>query len=227
MVTAHLQTLDFPIADAGPLSRAARSRGYKNFIEVAETVRVLPYGRVQDSQDPLAVFEQHKGTCSSKHRLLAALAQECGHAEVMLMVGLYEMSEANTPGVGPALQTAGLTAILEAHCYLMREGQRYDFTGLSSGAASPFDSLVEERTISPTAPASLKVEYHRSAFSTWAQSRGLDPDRAWAVREKCIELLANTTPNADARDVPASASGSSARAGGRERSTAARSFVII
>ena len=217
MVTAHMQTLDFPIANAGPLSRAARLRGYKSFGEVAEVVRALPYGRVQDSQDALAVLEKHKGTCSSKHRFLAALAQECGHTEVMLMVGLYEMSEASTPGVGPALQTAGLTTILEAHCYLMREGQRYDFTGLSSGAASPFDSLVEERVISPAAPASLKVEYHRSALATWAQSRGLDPNRAWAVREKCIELLANTTPHTDARDVPASASDSAARAGGRER----------
>jgi len=135
----------------------------------------------------------------------------------MLTLGLYEMSEANTPGVGPALQTAGLTAILEAHCYLMREGQRYDFTGLSSGAASPFDSLVEERAILPSAPVSLKAKYHRSALSTWARSRGVDPDRAWAVREKCIELLTNNTPHADAREMPPPAKEHAGRAGCPER----------
>lgn len=196
MVAAHMYPLDFPIADVGPLSRAARSRGCRNFAAVSEVVRSLHYGRVQNAQDLLAVLEEQKGTCSSKHRFLAALAHECGHTDVRLMLGLYEMSEANTPGVGPALLAEGLTAILEAHCYLMRDGQRYDFTGLSSGAASPFDTLVEERAISPTGPASLKAEYHRRAFSSWAWSHGLDPDRAWAVREKCIELLANTTPHA-------------------------------
>lgn len=212
---AHMQTLDFPIADAGPLSRATRSRGYKNFIGVAEAVRALPYGRVRDSQGALAVLEEHKGTCSSKHRFLAALAHECGHTEVVLMLGLYEMSEANTPGVGPALEAAGLTAILEAHCYLMREGQRYDFTGLSSNAASPFDSLIEERTVSPIDPASLKTEYHRGALLTWARNRGLDPDRAWAVREKCIELLSNSRPHTDAGGAAAQVrTAGAARAGG-------------
>jgi hypothetical protein len=217
MVTARMQTLDFPIADAGPLSRATRSRGYRNFVEVAEAVRALPYGRVRDSQDALAVLEEHKGTCSSKHRFLAALAHECGHTEVMLMLGLYEMSEANTPGVGSVLRAEGLTAIPEAHCYLMSDGQRYDFTGLPSGAASPFHSLVEERAVSPIDLASAKAEYHRSALSGWAHARGVDPDRAWAVREKCIELLADSTPHADARELPASASTVGARAGGRGR----------
>jgi hypothetical protein len=62
------------------------------------------------------------------------------------MVGLYEMSEANTPDVGPAL--GELSAIPEAHCYLMFEGRRFDFTGLTGGVASPFDSLIEERVFS-------------------------------------------------------------------------------
>jgi hypothetical protein len=40
---------------------------------------------------------------SLSHQLLAAVAQDCGHSEVQLTVGIYEMSEENTPGVGTVL----------------------------------------------------------------------------------------------------------------------------
>jgi len=217
MSTADANTLDFPIAGAGPLSQACQLRGYRRFAEVAEAVRMMPYGRVRDPQDVLTILQDQKGTCSAKHRFLAALAHECGHTEVLLMLGLYEMSDQNTPGVGPVLQAECLTAVPEAHCYLMREGQRYDFTGLPAGTVSPFASLVEERAISPSDHPSEKAKYHRTALASWAQARGIDAERAWAVREKCIELLAITTPHADARDVSGPASVSGARAGGRER----------
>ena len=197
-----MQMPDFPIVDAGPLSRATGLRGYGTFLDVSEAVRALPYGRVRDPANALAALEEQKGTCSSKHRFLAALAHECGHTEVVLMLGLYEMCEANTPGVGAVLGAEGLSTIPEAHCYLMCDGQRYDFTGLASGAASLFDSLLEERSVSPNESAYTKAAYHRSVLFRWARTHGMDPDRAWAIREKCIELLANNTPRAAAWDTP-------------------------
>lgn len=136
------------------------------------------------------------------------------------MLGLYEMSEENTPGVGLALRSEGLAAVPEAHCYLMNGSQRYDFTGLPTGPRSPLASLTEERTISPGDLPNAKVAFHRAALATWAAARGLDADRVWALRERCIELLVNPTPHTDAREVPAHAEHGGARAGGRERWTA-------
>src|SRR5713101_4597563 len=129
MSVAESQVLDFSIDGTGPLSRDARSRGYRRFAELAETVRSLPYGRPRDSEDVLAVLEEARGTCSSKHRYLSALAHECGHTEVKLMLGLFAMSDNNTPGVGAALRAAGIEAIPEAHCYLMCGERRFDYTG--------------------------------------------------------------------------------------------------
>jgi len=182
------RTLDFRIAGKGVLSRAARGFGCETFAEAAEAVRALPYGRVRDAQDIAAVLAERRGTCSSKHRFLAALAHEHGRTDVKLMLGLYEMSEANTPGIAPAL--ADLTAVPEAHCYLMHEGKRFDFTGLGAGTASPFDTLIEEREVSPADLPAVKVAYHRRAIDSWARARGLDPARVWAIRERCIALLA-------------------------------------
>ena len=217
MITAHAYPLDFPITGTGPLSEGVRSRGYTRFAEVAEEVRALPYGRVRDLESVSAVVDEQKGTCSSKHRYLAALAHENGHPEVTLMLGLYEMSQENTPGVGPALEAAGLAAVPEAHCYLMSGNQRYDFTGLPAGFRSPWEALLDEHAVSPSDLPKVKAAYHRAALAAWANARGLNSDRVWALRERCIELLANTTPHADARDVPPSAESAGARAGGRER----------
>ena len=76
-------SLDFPITGTGALSSAVRA--YGRFAEVAEAVRALPYSRVRDTEKVLAVLDEQKGTCSSKHRFLAALAHECGYTDVKLM----------------------------------------------------------------------------------------------------------------------------------------------
>lgn len=216
MITAYAD-LDFPVAGSGPLSRGALSRGYSRFAQVAEEVRALPYGRVRDLESVSAVVDEQKGTCSSKHRYLAALAHENGHPEVRLMLGLYEMSQDNTPGVGPVLEAEGLAAVPEAHCYLMSGNQRYDFTGLPAGSRSPWEVLIDERAVSPSDLPQVKASYHRAALAAWANARGLDPDRVWGLRERCIELLANTTPHADARTSAVLDQPPSACAGGRER----------
>ena len=202
--------LDFPIGDVGKLSRAVRSRGYRQFAEVAEAIRRLPYGR-PSSEDELSVLDEERGTCSSKHRFLAALAHECGRPEVKLMLGLYSMSEKNTPGVETILRAEGLAAIPEAHCFLMCGERRFDFTGLPFGATAPIESLTDERCVSPGDLRSVKATYHHGALVDWARTRGIDPERAWAIREKCIELLADRTRHL--------ASESEVRAGGRERYT--------
>lgn len=195
-----MQTLDFLIPNAGPISLATKLRGYGSFLAVSEAVRALPYGRVKDPESALATLEEGRGTCSTKHRFLAALAHECGHTGVVLMLGLYEMCEANTPGVGAVLAAAGFSGIPEAHCYLMHDGRRYDFTGLPSGPASVFEALFEERSVSPDELVSTKAAYHRCALTKWARAHGIEPDRAWAIRENCIELLADSTSRTAARD---------------------------
>jgi hypothetical protein len=182
--------LQFRISGSSALCDDVRSRGFESFEHLAEHVRELRYGRTSDAQDPLAVLRQGRGTCSAKHQLLAAVAQDCGHPEVHLTVGIYEMSEENTPGVGTVLNAASLTSIPEAHCYLSIEGERFDFTGLSAGRSSPFAALVAEYTVSPTNLSQIKVELHREAIAAWARDRGISKEAAWAAREACIAALA-------------------------------------
>jgi hypothetical protein len=183
---------DFPICKAGPLCRIVLSRGYSRFWEVAESVKALPYGRPRNAEDAAGLFNERRGTCSTKHRFLAELARECGRLDVKLVLGLYAMCEANTPGVGAVLAEEGLCAIPEAHCYLMCGQQRFDFTGLPAGRVSPFASLSEEQIISPDDLPSAKSAYHRRALAAWSGKQGMAPGRAWAIRERCIAVLARS-----------------------------------
>ena len=182
--------LDFAISGTGQLSSEVRRLGFATFAQIAEHVRMLAYGRVANTGDALAILRCGRGTCSSKHRFLAALAHECGQTDVTLTLGLYEMSERNTPGIGEILAAGRVSAIPEAHCYLTYRGSRYDFTGLTAGSTSPFDSLIEERAVAPDDLPITKERYHRAAVAGWADANGIDRDCAWQLREQCIAELA-------------------------------------
>ena len=171
------------------LCNDVRSLGFESFELLAEHVRKLPYGRTANADERLAVIRQGRGTCSAKHQLLAAIAQDCGHSEVQLTVGIYEMSEENTPGVGTVLNAVSLTSIPEAHCYLSIEGERFDFTGLPAGSLSPFASLLAEYTVSPTNLPQIKMEIHKKVIAAWASDRGISKEASWAIREACVAQL--------------------------------------
>jgi hypothetical protein len=83
------------------------------------------------------------------------------------------MSEDNTPGEGAVLNAASLTSIPEAHCYLSIEGERFDFTGLPAGSASPFAALLAEYPVSPTNLSQIKAQRHQASIAARASDHGI------------------------------------------------------
>jgi hypothetical protein len=179
----------FRIEPASLLCEAARANGLDDFRSLCAYVQALPYARVTRPNEPLLVLQEGRGTCSSKHQLLARVAHDCGHREVHLTVGIYAMSQANTPGVHAVLQQAGLLSIPEAHCYLTVGGHRFDFTGLPPGSESPFTALLEEHIVDPHALGQSKMGLHERTLESWSAQAGLSAQRAWSIREACIDAL--------------------------------------
>jgi len=179
---------DFEIIARSPISQGIRDAGIFFFSQLTKRVTDIPYGRASD-ESPLAVLTQNRGTCSSKHRLLAEVAQEYQRIPITLTVGIYDMQEDNTPGVGAALDVAGLASIPEAHCYLMLENSRFDFTGLPPGTTSPFQSLISETAVLPKDLVEQKKRLHADRLLILASQHGLSLDDAWVVREACIAAL--------------------------------------
>jgi len=182
---------DVPIAASGPVSTAFRARALGTLRTAARYVRDLPYGRVSDRARPVLVLEERRGTCTTKHALLAMLAAEQG-VDLALTVGIYEMNEANTPGVGAVLAAHGLATIPEAHCYLTWQGQRIDVTR-AVAASEPIARFLHEERITPAQIGEHKIAMHRRFLEVW---RGharpeLDAEQAWRIREDCIAALSD------------------------------------
>jgi hypothetical protein len=182
-----------PLGEAGALSRRFRALGLGDFRAAARHVAALPYGRVSDPADPTLVLGEGRGTCSTKHALLAGLAREQG-LEVRLVLGVYEMSEANTPGVGAVLARHGLAALPEAHCYLAWDGERVDVTREVAGA-EPIREFLHEETIEPAQIGDYKRALHRRVLAAWrertAEGRTRTLEDLWRIREACIAALAD------------------------------------
>jgi hypothetical protein len=179
---------------AGPVSTEFIARGLTDFRAAGRYLQGLPYGRTVDRADFRAVLREEKGTCSTKHALLAALAHE-QNLPVILTLGLYAMHERNTPGVGAVLTRYGLASLPEAHCYLTYAGRRIDVTRSGAEPTEPITQLLHEEAIVPEQIGVYKVTLHRQYMQAWVNNnaegvRGRSFEEVWRIREACIAALA-------------------------------------
>lgn len=163
-----------------------------DFRAAAKYVCELPYGRNSNANDPLIVLAEHRGTCSTKHALLRRLAIE-QELDIALILGIYEMTESNTPGVGAVLQRHGITGLLEAHCYLRTKNKFIDLTRASfESPGDPIARFLHEEEIDPKQITDYKIKVHRKFLEQWIADSGLGGlslAQAWEIREECIARL--------------------------------------
>jgi hypothetical protein len=183
-----------PFKSAGPVAAAFRDLVRSDLRSAARHVCGLPYGRNSDPSAPLIVLLEKRGTCSTKHALLRRLAMEQGFG-LALILGLYEMTERNTPGIGPVLQSYGISSLLEAHCYLRTTNGRIDITRLLSAEsrAEPIDNFLHEEEITPDQITHYKTAVHKTFLQRWIVGQlslnEFSLDEIWRIREECIARL--------------------------------------
>ena len=181
----------FPLDAPGPVTSLFLPLGIRDFQNAARHVWRLPYGRISDRMKVWLVLPERRGTCTTKHALLTELAAEHG-VDVRLTLGIYEMSERNTPGVGAILDPHHLAFIPEAHCYLTYAGRRIDITRTVAGA-SPIDTLLHEERITPAQIGDYKITLHRRFLADWLardpMAGGRSLEEIWGIREQCIAAM--------------------------------------
>jgi hypothetical protein len=180
-----------PLRNPGSDSEALREVGCDTFRSAARYLHELPYGRNSDRSDYRLVLREGRGTCSTKHALLAAVARE-QELPVALTIGIYDLCESNTPGVGRILAAHDLVSIPEAHCYLTYEGRRVDVTRSGVTPSASISRFHREWTIGPAQIGEHKVRLHKSYLRQWlAQHREISfgEEELWRIREACILAL--------------------------------------
>lgn len=181
-----------PLKEQGSLSREFLQLGCRDWKEVWEYVNRLAYARNGDINNFHSVLEEKRGTCSTKHALLAALAEE-QKVPLRLMTGLLEMNALHFPALAPVLKKYQLPSILETHCYLIYEGERLDITFPGKiDYPSPADFL-KEWPITPRDIGDTKVKRHQEEMKQWIAARKIPYtfEEVWKIREECINALSN------------------------------------
>jgi len=184
---------EVPLQPAGPIAVELITRSIADFRVAGRYLHHLPYGRNSDRSDFRLVLPEGRGTCSTKHALLAELARE-QNLPIVLTLGIYEMHERNTPGVGSVLDRYGLPYIPEAHCYLRYEGIRIDITRSGAEPSEPIDRFFSEEAIVSSQIGDYKVQFHQRFLHDWLANTDVVGNRSfaqiWKIREECIAALA-------------------------------------
>lgn len=191
LISPDLLLPDVDLIGQGPCTTAARASGCRTYRAVASFVWRLPYGRTSSRTDLRLVLREGQGTCSSKHAFLKALAVE-QRLRVGLVLGFYEMTEANTPGVGPVLDAHGVASVLEAHCFLAAQGHDIDLTMPPGSVTGVTRRFLHRQLITAPQVGPYKVERHRQAMADWVQTLPAPRPTAaemWDIREACIARL--------------------------------------
>lgn len=174
----------------GPLSKKCKAAGLASFKEACRFVRDLPYGELTAKENWANTLEEKMGTSSTKHAFLKALADEL-QVDMELILGIYSMTEQNTPGVGAILSKHRMQSIPEAHCYLRYKNQRLDFTRnyFDNDFMEPILSFMHEEAIQPNEAPSYKKALHQRIIK---ERFGVERfDHIWQIRERCIAALEN------------------------------------
>lgn len=173
------------------LTQLVTQNGVNTFGELLDMVRSIPYGRNVSRTDFKLVITENRGTCSSKHALVKKIADLNNIQDVELVLAMYKMNNANTPGIGSVLEENDLDFIPEAHCYLLHNGARIDITTPHSEINRIATDIISETSIKPEQVGQYKVDYHRDFVKNWLKDQNLKYtlDELWAFREECISNL--------------------------------------
>ena len=177
----------------GDMSRRFVAQGILTYRDAGRYVHHLPYGRNSDRANYRLVLDEGRGTCSTKHAVLAQLAREQRLA-LALTPGIYHMTETNTPGVGPVLDRYGLDSTPEAHCHLRYARYRIDVTRAGLPSARSMPDFVTEVVILPEQVGRFKLSWHQQFLQAWrateVSARRFSFEGVWKIRERCIAALA-------------------------------------
>ncbi|MBW4647035.1 MAG: hypothetical protein KME23_29320 [Goleter apudmare HA4340-LM2] len=101
--------------------------GIKTLGTACYWVQNLPYGLNSNNENSLIIFTEKCGTCTTKHGVIARLAQEL---EIGLYknLGFYRLNNEIVTGIDEIIQPHGLTFMPEIHCFLEYNSIKIDLT---------------------------------------------------------------------------------------------------
>ena len=145
------------IREKGLISKAFISLNIKSFHDACQYVHDVPFGYNSTREDILILFKEGYGSCTTKHAVIATLAEEL-HIPVHKMIGIYTMAEDVVTGTQVILEKYNLPYLPMIHCFLMYGSYRIDLTeGNMNGKNRSIEEFLYTEQVVPN--VSEKDEY--------------------------------------------------------------------
>ena len=160
-----------------------------DFHRAARRVSALPFVDGAERRDWDERVPDGQGTRAAGHALIARLAAEHG-MPVQLMLGIYEMNDANTPKVAGMLRHFVLPAVMDADCHLRYDGKRLLLT---PGVCIEKRTFLHEEPITPKQIGAYKLAVYQRHLWDWALARDMTVGAAWEARQACVAALAEAS----------------------------------
>lgn len=184
--------LNFQIIPSGFVSDSFLAKGISDFHEACTFIHNLPYGRTSMNENFELVFDENKGNCSSKHALLAKLAEENQQNQIELIMGIFLMNSETHPVLADFFEDKAYSLIPEACCYIRCNGFRYDFTSTDNNIDKITSKIIREQRIEPHQIGEWKLKIHQDYLGKWLKRHPdlkISLNEIWNERESCIRIL--------------------------------------
>jgi len=189
---------DVEIKDSDTISNEFLQRGVTGFIGACRYIHQLPYGYNSNRDDLLILFREGRGSCTTKHAVIATLAEELV-LPIAKNIGIYRMTEDLVTGTNEILEGFNLPYVPMVHCFLSFRDYRVDLTeGNDNGKNRSIDRFLHTETVIPN--ISEKDEYllYRNALKerilVREELKGVDVKHILQAREQGIKLLRSKVP---------------------------------
>jgi len=184
---------DKSLSNDGIISAEFLSLGIKTFLQACRYVQELPYGYNSDRDDLMILFKEKKGTCTTKHAVIATLAEEL-NLSIEKSIGIYAMTEQIVTGTDEILKKHHLPYVPMIHCFLFYGQYRVDLSeGNNNGKNQSIEEFLFTQRVEPN--ISEKAEYllYRKALKDHILKRkemeGVEITQILRAREQGLQLL--------------------------------------
>ena len=184
---------DKSLSKKGIISAEFLSLGIKSLIEACRYVQELPYGYNTDRDDLMILFKEKKGTCTTKHAVIASLAHEL-NLSIEKSIGIYAMTEKIVTGTHKILRKYNLPYVPMIHCFLVYGEYRVDLSeGNHNGKNRPIEKFLFIQQVEPNISAKNEYLLYRKALKDRILKRkemkGIKLSQILYAREQGLRLL--------------------------------------
>jgi hypothetical protein len=156
---------DKTIRKSGPIADTFKDLGITTLWEACRYVQDLPYGYNTDRDDLMILFKEKMGSCTTKHAVIATLADELGTA-IEKSIGIYPMTEALVTGTERVIEKYGLPYLPMVHCFLEYQDHRVDLSeGNRNGKNGPIDDFLYTEKVVPNISGRDEYRLYRTALA--------------------------------------------------------------